>query len=138
MYRLRMTKYPPIKSDVANGFGISPHVDTTFITILAQDTEGLVIYNEMKNCWMLASKLENAFVVNTGELLRQWTNDRFISVKHFANNNHSDKPRYSIPFFFNANADYRMQCLPTCCSKDNPSKYPPFSYSESQSSAQGE
>ncbi len=138
MYRLRMTKYPPIKAYEADEFGIAPHVDTTFITILAQDSEGLVIFNEKKKSWMRAPIVEGSFIVNTGELLRQWTNDYFISVKHFANNNFSDSPRYSIPFFFNADADYRMHCIPSCCSEENPPKYPPFSYSESQATVQGE
>lgn len=138
MYRLRMTKYPSIKSYGSDEFGIAPHVDSTFITLLTQDTEGLTIYSEKRKRWVLAPVIKDSFIVNTGELLRQWTNDRFISVKHFANNNYSESPRYSIPFFFNANADYRMQCIPTCCSEENPPKYPPFSYSESQASAQGE
>ena len=138
MYRLRMTKYPSIPTYEKDEFGIAPHVDSTFITLLAQDKEGLIIYNEKRQLWMRAPVVADAFIVNTGELLRQWTNDYFISVKHFANNNYSDTPRYSIPFFFNANADYRMHCIPTCCSKDNPPKYPPFSYLESQASVQGE
>ena len=46
--------------------------------------------------------LDNAFIVNTGELLRHWSNDRFISVKHFANNNTGTSSRYSIPYFLNA------------------------------------
>jgi len=146
MYRLRMTKYPPIQAYEADEFGIAPHVDTSFITILAQDSEGLIIYSEKRKCWLRAPLVEGAFIVNTGELLRQWTNNRFVSVRHYANRNVSSnscsdvspRPRYSIPFFFNANADYRMQCIPTCCSPDNPPKYPPFSYSESQAIAQGE
>ena len=138
LYRLRMTKYPSIKSYDVDEFGIAPHVDTTFITILAQDSEGLIIFSEKRKCWLLAPVVKDAFIVNTGELLRQWTNDHFISVKHFANNNYSDTPRYSIPFFFNANADYRMACIPTCCSEENPVKYPPFSYLESQGVVQGE
>ena len=138
MYRLRMTKYPPIQAYEKDEFGIAPHVDTTFITLLAQDQEGLIIYNERQGLWMRAPVLPGAFIVNTGELLRQWTNDHFISVKHFANNNYSPTPRYSIPFFFNANADYRMHCIPTCCSEDNPPQYPPFSYLESQAGVQGE
>lgn len=138
MYRLRMTKYPSIKAYEEDEFGIAPHVDSTFITILAQDKEGLVIYNEKKQDWMLAPVIPDAFIINTGELLRQWTNDYFLSIKHFANNNNADTPRYSIPFFFNANADYRMHCIPTCCSERNPPKYPPFSYLESQASVQGE
>jgi isopenicillin N synthase-like dioxygenase len=89
--------------------------------------------------------MKDAIIVNTGELLLQWANDHFLSVKHFANHNLSpsssnEKPtsRYSIPFFFNANSDYRMHCIPTCCSGSNPPKYPPFSYEESQALAQGE
>ena len=138
MYRLRMTKYPPVPAYQRDEFGIAPHVDTTFITILAQDQEGLIIYNEKRGHWMRVPVVKGALIVNTGELLRQWTNDYFISVKHFANNNFSESPRYSIPFFFNANADYRMHCIPTCCSDDNPAKYPPFSYLESQAGIQGE
>ena len=133
-----MTRYPPVKNREEREFGIAPHVDTTFFTILAQDGEGLVIYSEQRQCWIQAPMLEDAFIVNTGELLRQWTNDRFISVKHFASNNFSSHDRYSIPFFFNATSNYRMACIPTCCGADNPARYPPVSYLESQGVVQGE
>ena len=140
MYRLRMTKYPPVQAYEAEEFGIAPHVDTSFFTLLDQDSPGLVIFSEQRKCWIQAPLVEGALIVNTGELLRQWTNDMFLSVKHFANHNTElgASPRYSIPFFFNANADYRMHCIPTCCSEDCPPKYPPFSYEESQAIAQGE
>lgn len=137
-YRLRMTHYPAIADQSASGFGISPHVDTTFCTILAQDRPGLTIFDERRSGWIKVPLLENAFIVNSGELLRQWTNDRFISVKHFANNNTGTDSRYSVPFFFNANSTYKMTCVPTCCGPDNPAKYPAISYAESQAVAQGE
>lgn len=138
LYRLRMTHYPPVADSGDENFGIAPHVDTTFCTILAQDRPGLVIYSERRQKWIKAPLLENAFIVNSGELLKHWTNDRFISVKHFANNNTGEDSRYSIPFFLNANSAYRMACIPSCCSEDNPPKYPPISYAESQAVAQGE
>jgi isopenicillin N synthase-like dioxygenase len=138
LYRLRMTKYPPIEQNADDEFGIAPHVDSTFITILAQDSEGLVIYSEQRQCWIKAPVIKDAFIVNTGELLKQWSNDYFISVKHFANNNTGEQPRYSVPFFFNASADYPMECIPSCCSDTRPAKYPPVSYLESQSVVQGE
>jgi isopenicillin N synthase-like dioxygenase len=138
LYRLRMTHYPLIEQKAANEYGIAPHVDTTFFTLLAQKSPGLVIYSEIRQCWIHAPVIEGAFIVNTGELLKQWSNDLFVSVKHFANNNTGDEARYSIPFFFNANPDYKMECLPTCCSADNPPKYPPISYLESQGVVQGE
>ena len=137
-WRLRMTHYPALASMSQDEFGIAPHVDTTFCTILAQDRPGLIIYSERRKKWIVAPIMDNVFIVNSGELLRQWSNDRFISVKHFANNNTSAHSRYSIPFFLNANRDYKMHCLPSCCSAENPAKYPPISYAESQAVAQGE
>ena len=138
LYRLRMTHYPLIEQKAADEFGIAPHVDTTFFTLLAQNSPGLVIFSEKRKCWIHAPVDENAFIVNTGELLKQWSNDCFVSVKHFADNNTGNEARYSIPFFFNANPDYVMECLPTCCSADNPPKYPPISYLQSQGVVQGE
>ena len=138
LYRLRMTHYPLIEDKAVDEYGIAPHVDTTFFTLLAQNSPGLVIFSEKRQCWIHAPVNENAFIVNTGELLKQWSNDRFISVKHFADNNTGNEARYSIPFFFNANPDYTMECLPTCCSAENPAKYPPISYLQSQGVVQGE
>jgi isopenicillin N synthase-like dioxygenase len=138
LYRLRMTHYPPQQNVPVDEFGIAPHVDTTFCTILAQDRPGLTIFSEHRQQWIKAPLLEDAFIVNSGELPRTWTNDRFISVKHFANNNTGDQSRYSIPFFLNANSDYRMTCIPSCCGPGNPAKYPPISYAESQAVVQGE
>ena len=139
-WRLRMTHYPPQKELEADHdqFGISPHVDTTFFTLLLQDSPGLTIYSHQRERWINAPVVENAFVVNSGELLKQWTNDRFLSTKHFANTRGGDRSRYSIPFFFNATADYPMECVPTCWDEDNPPKYPTISYAESQAAAQGE
>lgn len=136
--RLRMTHYPPVPGKPEDEFGIAPHVDTTFFTVLAQDRPGLTIFSERRRQWIKAPMIDNAFIVNSGELLKQWTNDRFISVKHFANNNISEHSRYSIPFFLNANQHYKMECVPSCCSPGNPAKYPAISYSESQAVAQGE
>jgi len=138
LYRLRMTHYPPLADRPADEYGIAPHVDTTFCTILAQDRPGLTIFSERRQQWIRAPLLEDAFIINTGELLRSWSNDRFISVKHFANNNIGNDSRYSIPFFLNANSDYRMTCIPSCCGPGNPAKYPPISYAESQAAVQGE
>jgi len=137
-WRLRMTHYPAMDSQPDSEYGIAPHVDTTFCTILAQDRAGLTIFDERQKKWLQAPLLDNAFIVNSGELLRQWTNDRFLSVKHFANNNTGNVSRYSIPFFLNANANYPMTCIPSCCGPDNPAKYPTISYAESQAVAQGE
>ncbi len=138
LYRLRMTHYPAVQSDPDNAFGIAPHVDTSFCTILAQDRPGLSVFSERRKVWVNAPVIKDSFIVNTGELLKQWTNDRFLSTRHFANNNTGTESRYSIPFFFNANPHHVMSCIPSCCSEDNPAKYPPISYAQSQGVVQGE
>jgi isopenicillin N synthase-like dioxygenase len=127
----------PEQPEVDADFGIAPHVDTTFFTLLLQDAAGLTIFSHTRGCWIQAPVVPGAFVVNSGELMKQWTNDRYLSVRHFANNDASES-RYSIPFFYNAAADFPMECLPTCHDADNPPKYPTISYNQSQAVAQGE
>ncbi len=138
LYRLRMTHYPAVPSDEQGAYGIAPHVDTSFCTILAQDQPGLSVFSERRKVWVNAPVVKDSFIVNTGELLKHWTNDRFLSTRHYANNNTGSRSRYSIPFFFNANPNYVMHCVPTCFDESNPAKYPPISYAQSQAVAQGE
>ena len=133
--RLRLSHYPPAPEDA--GFGIAPHVDTTFFTLLLQGGPGLTIFSEKRQQWINAPVIEGAFVVNSGELLRQWSNDRVLSTRHFARNL-SEHDRYSVPFFFNANRDYPMECLPSCHGPNNPPKYPTITYEQSQGVVQGE
>ena len=134
--RLRMTHYPAVPNDNAS-YGIAPHVDTSFFTILAQDQPGLTIFSVQRNAWINAPLIPNAFIVNTGELLKQWTNDRFLSTRHFTTNS-GNCSRYAMPFFFNANPHFRMECIPSCCSEEDPPKYPAISYAQSQGVVQGE
>ncbi len=137
-WRLRMTHYPPDLDRDDDEFGIAPHVDTTFFTLLLQDSPGLTIFSAERGKWINVPLIADAFVVNSGELLRQWSNDRFLSTRHFANNNNSGASRYSIPLFFNATGDFPMECLPSCTDENNPPKYPTISYLESQGVIQGE
>jgi isopenicillin N synthase-like dioxygenase len=137
-YRLRMTRYTDATDAEVDQFGIAPHVDTSFFTLLAQSAPGLAVYSEQRRVWLAAPMIPDALIVNTGELLKQWSNDRFVSVKHFVPPHRGERDRYSVPFFFNATADYPMECLPTCQSPDNPPLYPAVSYLQSQAAAQRE
>lgn len=137
-YRLRMTRYREVTDVEADQYGIAPHVDTTFFTLLAASGPGLTVFGEQRGVWLEAPIVPEALVVNTGELLKQWSNDRFKSVKHFVPPHRGAEDRYSVPFFFNATADYPMECLPTCHGPGNPPRYPTVSYLESQATAQRE
>lgn len=130
-YTLRLAHYPRHDVPEENEFGIAPHTDSTFMTLLAQNrVPGLEIATQDSR-WIQAPVIPGTFLVNSGDLLRRWTNDRFLATPHRVLNR-SGEERYSIPFFFDTTLDYRMECLPTCQGADNPPRYEPISTMEYQ------
>jgi isopenicillin N synthase-like dioxygenase len=136
-YTLRLAHYPQQDPTVENEFGIAPHTDSTFMTLLAQNhIPGLQLLTQAGE-WLDAPALPGTFLVNSGELLKRWTNERFLATPHRVVNR-SGRERYSIPFFFDASIDYRMEPLPTCVSAERPAKHPPTTYAEYQAWVQGQ
>ena len=68
-----------------------------------------------------------ALLVNLGDLTAQWTNDRWRSTLHrvVPPPGHGPARRRSTAFFFDADWDARIECVPTCTDADHPPKYPP-------------
>lgn len=129
-YSLRMSHYPPREAGEDDQFGSAPHTDSSFMTLLAPNPHpGLEIRDAKDEVWHPAPGIPGAFVVNTGDLCHRWTNHRFRSTPHRVINATGGE-RYAIPFFFDANADAVMECLPTCQGPDNPARYPPTTYVE--------
>lgn len=127
MYTLRMSHYPRQDEPLENEFGIAPHSDTSFMTLLAQnDIPGLAI-RLPNGRWLEAPPIPGSFLVNGGDLLRRWTNERFLATPHRVINR-SGRERYAIPFFMDCSYDWRMDCVPTCCGPDNPPRYEPITY----------
>jgi 2OG-Fe(II) oxygenase superfamily len=79
--------------------------------------------------WLKATRIPGSLIINSGDICRRWTNDRFLSTEHLAVNlTHED--RHSTPFFYTPHIDHPIVCLPTCCDAANPPKYPPITYGE--------
>jgi isopenicillin N synthase-like dioxygenase len=125
-YTLRMSHYPPVEY-TENEFGIAPHTDTSFMTLLAQNKIPGLSLRTSSGKWIDAPALDGHFLVNGGDMLRRWTNERFLATPHRALNK-SGQARYAIPFFFDCHVDWPIECLPTCTSAEKPAKYEPFTY----------
>jgi isopenicillin N synthase-like dioxygenase len=128
-YSLRMTHYPHQDGPVVDEFGLAPHTDTSFLTLLApNDVPGLSIRTQSGN-WIDAPAIPDAYVVNGGQMLQRWTNDVFLATPHRAVNR-SGSERYAIPFFCDSNIDWPVAAVPTTVGPDKPPKYPTTYYSD--------
>jgi len=101
MQRTQMVYYPPQpRQSDEDQFGVAPHTDYGCITLLWQDQVGGLQVREIANdTWIDAPPIPGSFVVNVGDLLARWTNDRFRSTLHRVINA-SGQQRYSIATFY--------------------------------------
>ena len=119
---LRFLHYPPQEIDDDEQFGQGPHTDNSFITILArEDVPGLAVRLPSGE-WMAPPVIEGTFLVNLGNIMKRWSNDRFLSTPHGVLND-SGTDRYSIAFFYSPNVDAVIECLPSCVGPDKPPRY---------------
>lgn len=106
------------------------HTDYGTLTLLRQDTVGGLEVTTREGKWVGVESIPGAFVVNVGDLMATWTNDRWRSTVHRV----TDPPpatdgayerRFSMPFFHNANWDAQVSCLPTCLAPGEEPRYAP-------------
>ena len=129
MFTFRMSHYPQTEALEANEFSLAPHSDMSFMTLLPDNEVPGLSIRLPNGRWIDAPALKGSFLVNGGDLLRRYTNDRFLSTPHKVVNR-SGSERYAIPFFMDCSYDFVMACLPTCQSAANPARYDPLSYAE--------
>ena len=124
---LRFLHYPPQEGGEDNLFGQAPHTDNSFMTALARtDVPGLAVRLPQGE-WLAPPIIPGTFLINLGNMMRRWSNDRFLSTPHGVLND-SGTDRYSIAYFHSPNPDSVIECLPSCVSADNPARYPPAVY----------
>jgi isopenicillin N synthase-like dioxygenase len=125
---LRAINYParehaPLPGQMRAG----PHTDYGTLTILRQDTVGGLEVLGSGGDWVGVVPVPGAFVVNLGDLMARWTNDRWRSTLHRV----VDPPgsgqarRQSMPYFQNADWSAEIACLPTCLAPGERPRYEP-------------
>lgn len=88
--------YPPQSdSREKDQFGVAPHTDYGCLTVLCQDDVGGLEVQTRDGEWVKAHPIEGTFVVNVGDLLARWSNNRFSSTPHRVVNR-SGRERYSL------------------------------------------
>lgn len=98
--RGQIIHYPP-QSPTAGveQFGIGEHTDFGAITLLWQDMNGGLQVKSRTGDWVHATPIEGTMVINIGDLLERWSNDRFKSNPHRVVNK-SGRDRYSLTVFY--------------------------------------
>jgi isopenicillin N synthase-like dioxygenase len=126
---LRLSHYPPNLAAEANQFGIAPHTDSGFLTFLPQSAIPGLEIRTTAGKWITVPPMPGTYLVNTGDILHQWTNGRYLSTPHRAINR-SAADRYAIPFFYDPNTDVSIECLASCQGPDNPPRFPTRTFGE--------
>ncbi|MBL8378271.1 MAG: isopenicillin N synthase family oxygenase [Burkholderiales bacterium] len=131
MALLRLLHYPPLPADGAPArLGAGAHTDWGALTLLLQDSVGGLEVRGPDDLWLPVPPVAGALVVNIGDMMQRWTNDRYRSTLHRVRNNDSGRDRYSAPMFIDLNFFARVECLPTCTSADEPPRYAPCTAGE--------
>jgi isopenicillin N synthase-like dioxygenase len=135
-FMVSLLHYPPQKEAGGGQYGIAPHVDTNFMTFLAQTGKPALAVQMPSGHWRLVDVIPGTLLVNAGQAITCWTNDRYSATKHRVINT-SGSERHSIAAFFGPNADALLECLPTCQGPGNPPRYPARTYAELRKEAKG-
>jgi isopenicillin N synthase-like dioxygenase len=102
----------------------APHADYGSFTILLADPHRPGLQVQLGGVdWCDVEVPPDALIVNLGDSLQHWTNDRWVSTVHRVVPHDAD--RLSIPFFHGPNSDALISCIPSCASADNPPRHEP-------------
>ena len=121
---MRLNYYPAQTAAPAPGqLRASAHTDYGGFTILSgEDVPGGLQVRTRGGDWIDVPTAPTRFVVNIGDLLMRWTNDRWLSNLHrVVNPPGGTGARLSIAFFNHPNYDALIECLPS----QGPPRHPP-------------
>ncbi len=134
--RLNVRLYPEQKvAPLPGQLRAGAHTDYGTVTILRPgDTVGGLQIADGDGNWHDVPMIPNSFVINQGDLMARWTNDRWLSTLHRVANPPEEAKggsrRLSIVFFHHPNFDATVSCLPTCVESGAAPRYEPITVSD--------
>jgi isopenicillin N synthase-like dioxygenase len=133
LFQLRLLHYPSIAAaELTHGkrSRINAHSDFGTLTLLFQDSVGGLEIEDPKQPGLFrpATPIEGTVLVNVGDLMARWSNDRYKSTIHRVgipqgNAEGTVPDRYSIPFFATADPETVIEALPGCWDEESERKY---------------
>ena len=121
---------PPLPGQLRTG----AHTDYGAMTILAAtDAEGGLEVRLPDGSWAGVKPRAGEFVVNLGDMMARWTNERWASTLHRVVNpplGMAQSRRLSIGMFVHPNYDQRIECVPTCLAPGEKPRYPAITAGE--------
>jgi isopenicillin N synthase-like dioxygenase len=134
---LRLNYYPPcptperpdgLSTPRHGHLGLNHHTDAGALTLLLQDDQpGLEVYRY--GAWRLVEPRRDALVINIGDIVQVWSNDRYIAALHRVIAS-AGAERFSAPFFFNPSYETDYAPLPTTVGADVPARYRAINWGE--------
>jgi len=128
---LRALNYPEQKVPPKAGqLRAGAHTDYGSLTILLpqEGSKGLEIFSR-EEAWIPVPPIPGAFVINLGDLMQRWTNDRWVSTLHRVVNPSPEEGgmarRQSLAFFHQPNWSAEIKCLEACLGPGEKQKYGP-------------
>ncbi len=101
--------------------GVNHHTDAGALTVLLQDEHpGLEVFRE--GCWHLVEPRPDALVINIGDIVQVWSNDRYCAALHRVVVSETGE-RFSAPFFLNPAYSAAYAPLPTVVDAAHPPRY---------------
>ena len=127
MYHLRLIHYPPMErlTPEPGQLGCGAHTDYGTLTLLADDGVGGLQVRQRSGEWIDVSVPDGHLVVNLGDLMAIWTNDRWVSNPHRVVNP-PGVDRYSSPLFVEPPYHLRIEALETCLADGETPRHEPM------------
>jgi isopenicillin N synthase-like dioxygenase len=121
---------PPLPGQLRTG----AHTDYGALTILAMTplamtgARGGLEARMADGSWLPVQLEPGELVVNLGDMMQRWTNDRWVSTLHRVvvpeNLNDAMSRRMSVGYFMHPNYDAEISCIPTCLAPGETPRYP--------------
>lgn len=130
MHHYPMLGTPPEPGQLRAG----AHTDFGAMTILAMtEGRGGLEARLTDGRWIPVQPNPGELVVNLGDMMQRWTNDRWVSTLHrvvVPDTGDTQSRRMSIGYFVHPNFDAEIRCVPSCLAEGEAARYPTITAGE--------